>query len=204
MGVTFVFHIALQVFEDQKLYISRNYAPQFLRLSFLADNVYPFNIFPNKMPGALPCLQTLSHQAKFLLILFLSHSQVFLALGRCLLNWKGRSPLFFTSPPLPLSHSPMSSSILVSTGEHLTGSSQLKAALCTHSAVKDNSNRGRTKEKGRGKGGKNYYYTYCKIITLCNSFCSGANSCPAPLSTSGEWDRKYISICVHFAYLTAQ
>lgn len=89
-----------------------------MRLYFLADNVYSFTVFPNKMPGALPCLQTLSHQANFLLILFLSHSQLLVALGRCLLNWKRLSPLFSHYPfCLSLSHSPMSSPILVSTGE---------------------------------------------------------------------------------------
>lgn len=153
-------------------FISRDHdAPQFLRLSFLADNVYPFTVFPNKMPRALPCLQTLSHQANFPLILFLSHSQLFRGFRKMFAELKkGLSPLF--------SHYPFSVSLFLARShvlsysclngrarERLTGSSQPKAALRARSAVKDNSNRGRTKEEGRGRGGGRETYgekqSYC-------------------------------------------
>lgn len=152
------FHIEELVFRDQKLHISTNDTLQFLRLPFLADNVYSFTAFPNTMPGALPCLQTLSHWANFLLILFPSHSQLSVALGRCLLNWGKKKALlsflttlsFRLSLPHVLSYSCLNRKVR----ERLTASSQPKAALCTHSTVKDNSNRGRTKEEGRGSVGK--------------------------------------------------
>lgn len=120
MDATLPFHIEELVFRDQKLHISTNDTPQFLRLPFLADNVYSFTAFPNTMPGALPCLQTLSHWANFLLILFPSHSQLSVALGRCLLNWgrKKKAPSsLFSLPFLSVSRSLMSSPILVSTGK---------------------------------------------------------------------------------------
>lgn len=104
VDATLPFHIEELVFRDQKLHISTNDTLQFLRLPFLADNVYSFTAFPNTMPGALPCLQTLSHWANFLLILFPSHSQLSVALGRCLLNWgkkkeKKRCPPLFSHYP---------------------------------------------------------------------------------------------------------
>lgn len=116
MDATFRSHMEL-VLQDQKLYISGNGAPHFLRHPFLADNVYSFTTFPNNKPGALPCLQTLSHWANFLLILFLSHSQLSAATGRCLLNWNKRLgpriPRCAFAPSLSL----MSSLIIVQTGK---------------------------------------------------------------------------------------
>ena len=61
--------------------ISENAVPQFVRVSFLADNDFSFNVFPNEKPQALPSLQMLSHHANFLLMLFLSHSQFLVTLG---------------------------------------------------------------------------------------------------------------------------
>lgn len=156
MDATFPFHMEL-VLQDQKLYLSGNGAPQFLRHPFLADNIYSFTTFPNNKPGALPCLQTLSHWANFLLILFLSHSQLSAATGRCLLNWNKRLgprfPHYAFSPSLSL----MSSLIIVYTGKWesvwLAPLNQRRHCART-SAVKDDSNRGRTKEKGRGCIGK--------------------------------------------------
>lgn len=152
MDATLPFHIEELVFRDQKLYISRNDTPQFLRLPFLADNVYSFTAFPNTMPGALPCLQTLSHRANFLLILFPSHSQLSVAEMFAELGKKGALLSFLTtlSFRLSLPHVLSYSCLNRKVRERLTVSSQPKAALCAHSTVKDNSNSGRTKEEGRG------------------------------------------------------
>lgn len=219
---TLQFHHEEYVLLDQKLYISRDDAPQFLSPAFLADNVSPFTVFPNKMPRALPCLQTLSHQTNFLLILFLSHSQLSDASGRCLLNWKRLSPLFphylFCLSP---SHTPMSSPILVSTGEQESVwlaplNQRLHRALARQS---------RTtlidveqKKEGRGRGGNRdlwretsilwckglWNYTYCKIIIVCNSFFSGADICPALLSTGGERDKVNFNLPLFFTQLDSK
>lgn len=150
--------------------------------------------------------QTPSHQTNFLLILLVSHSLLFAALGRCLLailsvSLATQCPLLFLSQQ----ESERAFDWLLST----------KAAPCAHSAVKDNSNRGRTKEKGSGRGeeretyrekdarcgGKGLWnYTYCKIIIVHNSFFNCADFCPPPLSTGVERGRKEISIYVCFAY----
>lgn len=45
----------------------------------MADDDFSFTVFPNETPGALLCLQTLTHQANVLLIVLhaLIHSSVF-------------------------------------------------------------------------------------------------------------------------------
>lgn len=150
--------LSSRFFQDRKLCISRNDVTQFLRLPFLADNVYPFTAFPNTKPGALPCLQTLSHWANFLLILFLSHSELSVALGRCLLNWKKAPTSLFSLPflsvSLPLSHVHILSHSCLNrkVGERvwLAPRNQRLHCACTQQS-RTTLNRGRTKEKGRGK-----------------------------------------------------
>lgn len=103
-------HLAIPQWGAFIFFISGNDAPQFMRITFLADNVSSFTVFPNKMPGALPCLQTLSHQANILLILFpisftalRGFRNMFGELKEALSSQFSRSPSLISPPLLFLS-----------------------------------------------------------------------------------------------------
>lgn len=121
-------------------------APQFVRVSFLADDDFSFTVFPNETPGALLSSDACSSGQLPANSPPCSHSQL-----RVLKKTEKAVLSFLAILSASRSHVLSYSCLNGRAREHLTGSSRPKAAPRARSAVKDESNRGRTKEEGRGR-----------------------------------------------------